>query len=135
MSMDQWAAAEFGGAELGDGPLTHRRIKIASDFTNKPTASITRACSGWAEMQAVYRFFDQSSEKKQALGWEAVLSPHMESAKARMRQHPVVLCLQDTTELDFNGQSIEGLGPLSYEAQLGLYLHPTYAVTPELCPH
>ncbi|WP_287670721.1 hypothetical protein [Accumulibacter sp.] len=47
-------------------------------------------------------FFDQSSEKKQALGWEAVLSPHMESAKARMRQHPVVLCLQDTAELDFN---------------------------------
>jgi len=29
-----------------------------------------------------------------------------------MMQHPVVLCLQDTTELDFNGQGIEGLGPL-----------------------
>jgi hypothetical protein len=106
MSMDQWAAAEFGGAELGDGRLTHRLIKIASDFADKPTASIPSACSGWAEAQAVYRFFDQSSEKKQALGWEAVLSPHMVCAKARMRQHPVVLCLQDTTELDFNGQSI-----------------------------
>jgi hypothetical protein len=32
-----------------------------------------------------------------------------------MRAHPVVLCLQDTTELDFNGQRIAGLGPLSYE--------------------
>src|SRR6218665_1441812 len=51
-----------------------------------------------------------------------------------MRQHRVVLCLQDTTELDFNGQSIEGLGPLSYEAQRGMYLHPTYAVTPERAP-
>jgi hypothetical protein len=51
-----------------------------------------------------------------------------------MRQHPVVLCLQDTTELDFNGQSIEGLGPLSYEAQRGLYLHPTYVVTPDREP-
>ena len=25
-----------------------------------------------------------------------------------MRAHPVVLCLQDTTELDFNGQGLEG---------------------------
>jgi hypothetical protein len=47
-----------------------------------------------------------------------------------MVEHPVVLCLQDTTELDFNGQGIAGLGPLSYEAQRGLYLHPTYAVSP-----
>jgi hypothetical protein len=47
-----------------------------------------------------------------------------------MRACEVVLCIQDTTELDFNGQAIAGLGPLSYEAQRGLYLHPTYAVTP-----
>ncbi|MBS1191953.1 MAG: transposase [Rhodocyclaceae bacterium] len=47
-----------------------------------------------------------------------------------MQQHPVILCLQDTTELDFNGQRIAGLGPLSFEAQRGMYLHPTYAVTP-----
>jgi len=39
----------------------------------------------------------------------------------------VVLCLQDTTELDFNGQGIAGLGPLSYEAQRGMYC------TPDLC--
>ncbi|MCW5235552.1 IS4 family transposase [Verminephrobacter eiseniae] len=66
--------------------------------------------------------------------WETVLAPHIERTAARMRQHRVVLCLQDTTELDFNGQSIEGLGPLSYEAQRGMYLHPTYAVTPEREP-
>ena len=35
-----------------------------------------------------------------------------------------------TTELDFNGEAIKGLGPLSYEAQRGMYLHPTFAVTP-----
>jgi hypothetical protein len=31
-------------------------------------------------------------------------------------------------------KSIEGLGPLSYEAQRGLYLHPTYVVTPDREP-
>ena len=47
----------------------------------------------------------------------------------RMQAHPVVLCIQDTTELDFEGKSTQGLKPLSYEAQRGMYVHPTYAVT------
>ena len=46
-----------------------------------------------------------------------------------MSEHRVVLCLQDSAELDFNGQAIEGLGPLTYEAQRGMFLHATYAVT------
>lgn len=33
-----------------------------------------------------------------------------------------------------NGQDIDGLGPLSYEPQRGLLLHPTYAVTPARDP-
>jgi hypothetical protein len=45
-----------------------------------------------------------------------------------------VLCIADTTELDFNGQEMEGAGPLSYEVQRGMYLHPTYAVTPDREP-
>ena len=45
--------------------------------------------------------------------------------------HAVVLCLQDTTEIDCHGRTIKGLGPLSYEAQRGLYLDPTYVVTTE----
>ena len=50
-----------------------------------------------------------------------------------MRQYPIVLCIQDTTELDYTGKNdIEGLGPLNYEARQGLYLHPTLAVTPDL---
>jgi hypothetical protein len=32
-------------------------------------------------------------------------------------------------ELDFNGQQAHGLGPLSYEAQRGMYVQPIYAVT------
>jgi hypothetical protein len=51
-----------------------------------------------------------------------------------MRAQPVVLCIQDTTELDFNGQQIDGLGPLNYEARRGMYLHPTFAVTTDREP-
>ena len=74
---------------------------------------------------AAYRFFDNEE-----VDWRAILEPHWQRTQERMSAQPVVLCLQDTTELDFNGQSARGLGPLSYEAQRGMYLHPTYAVTP-----
>jgi hypothetical protein len=129
-----WAEEEFAGADLGDKRLNRRLIKLTERFTDKPTASIPGACADWSETAATYRFFDQANNVKRPLGWETILTPHMERTAARMRQHPVVLCLQDTTELDFNGQGIEGLGPLSYEAQRGMYLHPTYAVTPEREP-
>jgi hypothetical protein len=129
-----WAAEEFAGANLGDQRLNKRLIKLTESLADKPTASIPGACSCWSETQAAYRLFNQADNDKRPLGWETILTPHFESTKTRMRQHRVVLCLQDTTELDFNGQRIEGLGPLSYEAQRGMYLHPTYVVTPEREP-
>ena len=77
------------------------------------------------------RFFDQASDKKQALCWEDILAPHMKCTIARMMEHEVVLCLQDTTGLDFNGRKvIKGLGPMSFETQRGMFLHLTYATTP-----
>ena len=132
--MTTWAMEEFAGAKLGDGRLKVRLIKLAARFADKPTASIPGACPDWAETQGVYRFFDQASDGKRSLGWQDILDPHIVQTEARMRQHPVVLCLQDSTELNFNGQGISGLGPLSYEAQRGMYLHPTYVVTPEREP-
>lgn len=40
-----------------------------------------------------------------------------------------MLCIPDTTELDFNGQESAGLGFLNYEARCGMYLHP------DVCGH
>ena len=132
--MTTWAMEEFAGAKLGDRRLDVRLIKWAERFADKPTASIPGACLDWAETQAVYRFFDQASDDKRSLGWQDILDPHLTQTEARMRQHPVVLCRQDSPELDFSGQGIDGLGPLSYEAQRGLYLHPPYVVTPDREP-
>lgn len=44
--------------------------------------------------------------------------------------HPAIFCLRDTTEPDFNEYQIDGLGPLCNCAQRGMYLYPTYEVTP-----
>lgn len=124
-----WAAEEFKDIDLGDRRLEKRTVLLAERMAANPLASIPQACGGWAETQAAYRFLAQDD-----IEWEAILAPHWQSSEARMRAHRVVLCLQDTTELDFNGQRIAGLGPLSYEAQRGMYVHPTYAVSPEREP-
>lgn len=78
---------------------------------------------------AAYRFLGNEEVE-----WTDMMQPHWARTAARMQQHAVVLCIADTTELDFNGQDMEGSGPLSFEAQRGMYLHPTYAVTPDREP-
>ncbi|MCS7017018.1 MAG: transposase DNA-binding-containing protein, partial [Gemmatales bacterium] len=117
MSTDgNWAEQEFGGAKVGDARLTKRLIKLADRLGNAPGASIPGACNGKAETQAAYRLFDQARADKRGMSWDDVLAPHIARTQARMAEHPEVLCLQDTTELDFNGRNIEGLGSLSYAA-------------------
>jgi len=128
-SLDGWGAKEFSGLDLGDERLNKRAIKLVEQFADKPTASIPVAAGGWADTIAAYRFLGNENAD-----WESILEPHAIQTQQRMSQHPVVLCLQDTTELDFNGQDIKGLGSLSYDAQRGMYLHPTYAITPQREP-
>lgn len=120
-----WADDEFREIDLGDKRRDRRAVRLIERLAERPTASIPGACNGWAETQAAYRLLAGED-----YDWMDLLEPHRQCTRARMAPHPVVLCLQDTTELDFNGQTIAGLGPLSYEAQRGMYLHPTFAVTP-----
>jgi hypothetical protein len=101
-------------------------IKLVDDLSAQPTGSIPLACGGWAETKAAYRLLDNP-----AVEWREILEVHTTRTVERMAGQPVVLCIQDTTELDFTTQpGIAGLGRLSYEAQHGLYAHPTLVVTP-----
>ena len=125
-----WAAVELGGANWGDTRLNRRLVRVAERLGAQPGASIPTACGGWAETQAAYRLLAH-----EAVTWEQVLAPHGDCSIERLRAQPVVLCVQDSTELDFTAQpGITGLGPLSYLRQHGLYVHPTLAVTPDGVP-
>ena len=124
-----WAQQELQSIDLGDPRLNRRAVLLAERLSQKPGSSIPSACANWAETAAAYRFL-----RNEQVSSQDVLAAHDQSTLARIREHAVVLCLQDTTELNFNGQDITGLGPLSYEAQRGMYLHPTYVVTPQREP-
>ena len=121
---------ELEGIDLGDTRRNRRSQRVLEQLGGKPTVSIPSACGGWTETRAAYRLFDQAQVTA-----EKVLAPHIARTVERIRVHPRVLCIQDTSELDYTGKSdIQGLGPLNYESRQGLYLHPTLAITPDRLP-
>jgi predicted transport protein len=102
-----WAKDESGTIALGDRRLNKRAVLLAERLGQQLGASIPGACGNWAETAAAYRFLSHDQ-----VGWEEILSARAQASQARIREHAVVLCLQDTTELDYNGQAMSGLGPL-----------------------
>jgi hypothetical protein len=123
-------AAELSLIELGDRRLNRRARRLLEKLGEKPTVSIPAACGGWGETRAAYRLFDHPEVTA-----ARVLAPHIACTEERVRAHPRVLCIQDTTELDYSTKKgIAELGPLNYESRWGMYLHPTLAITPERVP-
>lgn len=92
-------AAELARIDLGDRRLNRRAGKGLETLGEKLTASIPPACGGWGETRAAYRLFDHAEVTA-----EAVLAPHIACTEERLRAHPRVLCIQDTTELDYTNK-------------------------------
>lgn len=122
-----WAESEYSFISLGDKRLNMRAKKILKQFGDTPMASIPGSCKGWAETKAAYRFFDNKlvTAKK-------VIKPHRVATLGRIKEHPLVLLIQDTTSLNYSGQKErQGLGPIQQDNVRGIFLHPTFAMTPE----
>jgi hypothetical protein len=127
--MCEGVAEELFGIDLGDIRLNKRSIQVIEALAANPEASINASCDGWTETVAAYRFFDND-----AVTPELILQPHLAATKRRMREHPVVLIPQDTTELDYTQHPPKDARCMSYEHRLGLFEHVALAVTPDrLC--
>jgi hypothetical protein len=127
-----WAISEFGHAELGDDRRTDRLLMIATAFAEQPTAPIPQACGPGPATQGAYRFFENDD-----IDPEAIRDAHHQATLARLREHSVVLALQDTSTLNYSTHpQTEGLGPIGTRRQkiIGLLLHSTLAVTPSGLP-
>jgi hypothetical protein len=125
-----WAVHEFADAELGDVRRTKRLVELAHVLAQHPTAALPEACSDGAMLKAAYRFFSNDD-----IAPQDVLSSHIESTYSRLDKVPLVLAVQDTTEVDWTGHpATTGLGPLGHTACQGLHVHSTLAFTPERVP-
>lgn len=96
-----WGEEEFKTIELGGERLNRRAVLLAERLAQKPSASIPGACESWAETAAAYRFL-----RNKEVSRDKVVTAHWQASQTRMAQHEFVLCIQDTTELDYNGQQI-----------------------------
>ena len=77
-------------------------------------------------MKATYRFL-QSGQ----VSYEALIRPHVQHTRAQMAQLPVVLLIQDTTELDYQAhRQTSGLGPIGNGRHQGFLLQTVLAVEP-----
>ena len=123
-----WAVHEFAHAQLGDHRRTQRLQMIATAFAQQPTASLPQACGSAPAIQGAYRFFENDD-----IAPASIHAAHHQATCQRVRLHPVVLAIQDTTTLNYSTHpKTTGLGPLgSHSAKtIGLHLHSTLAITP-----
>jgi hypothetical protein len=126
--MDTWIQEELAILDLGDVRLDRRCQQILQRLYSKPSLSIPAASATLAEIAATYRFFDNDRVDDFEL-----LHPHRHATLERLRAHPVVLLVQDTTEFDYTRpeEILVGAGPLTLEACSGFHDHVQLAVTPE----
>jgi Transposase DNA-binding/Transposase Tn5 dimerisation domain len=125
-----WAVHEFADADLGDERRTTRLVELAHVLGQHPTAALPEACGNGGMLKAAYRFFDNDD-----IAPQDILQSHVESTYTRLGAVPVVLAVQDTTEVNWTRHpATKGLGPLGQTACRGLLVHTTLAITPDRVP-
>jgi len=127
LGMDEWIKGETKAADLGDARLKRRLQLILERFSQQPEGSIPLACPGGAEMHGAYRFFNNETVCAQR-----VLGGHQAATLVRMASHQRVLCVGDSTFLNYPGQrATTGLGPHTSDCEHGFLLHPLVAFCTE----
>lgn len=129
--MTSWAAAEVGTAQLGDARRTTRLIRLVETLAAQPAQSIPTACTGeWARIKATYRFF-----ASEAIDPAAIIAAQRDATVERCAAYPMILAVQDTTELNFTPHhATTGLGHLRAAQQQGFLAHSVLALSPTGVP-
>ena len=127
-----WSEEEFNGIGFGDKRIDNRFISVAKKLSAQPQVPINQACEDWADTKATYNLFHNEN-----VTIASILAPHQERTQERMKSHPLVLAVQDTTYFNYTHHpKTEGLGPIGTEGQnlRGLVNHTNLAITPEGLP-
>ncbi len=122
-----WADIEYGRGSHPDGRLRDRVVAMGRAWEHARGASLPAIFPGAAEQKAAYRLLSNDR-----ITLEHILQPHQEATVDRCRLEPVVLALQETTTLNYNGhRKTAGLVNLGGggSGTWGLLAHVGLAVT------
>ena len=138
---DNWAENEFGSAPLEDKRLSERLVSIATAKANTPGASIGEVLEGdKAAIKGYYRMIEKPDTSDSAITMENILAPHRKQTIRRMQGQRTVLCIQDTSTLNYTHlEDCEGLDEITGSNQTGvvpkgLFLHSTFVADPNGLP-
>ena len=121
---------QLGGTHTFGGAFGRRRFRrTVPGGEGYVTQKFPAGCKGAAEVKASYRFLDNEH-----VTFLSISGPHHDATIERIREQPVVLIPQDTTELDLTRphEIMVGAGPLrsNDSARLGFHAHVSLAMTP-----
>ena len=122
-----WADIEYRRGAHPDGRLRDRVVEMGRAWEHAPGASLPAIFPGAAEQKAAYRLLSNGR-----ITMEHILEPHQEATVERCRLEPVVLAIQDTTTLNYNGhEKTKGLVNVGGggKGTWGLLAHVGLAVT------
>lgn len=91
----QTLADEINDIDLGDPRRNRRAGRVLEQLGRQPQGSIPSAIGGWSETRSAYNLLAHDQVTAQQ-----ILEPHDQSTLKRIKQYPVVLVAQDTTELE-----------------------------------
>lgn len=127
---ENWACQEMQGVVFNDKRLEDRLPTILQTLFRHPTESIPAACDSRKDIKATYRFFDNDK-----VSFQEIMAPHYKQTLTRIRHHPVVLFLNDISEINLTDKTVaDQLGYIGDNKTHGLFIHPLLAVTPERLP-
>ena len=125
--MEEWITQELERTELGDKRRTKRLIKIVSNLSASPEASVPQASGTWSQTKATYDFWDSPYIKP-----SMIRQGHLDATE---NCHQVVLAIQDTTEINYTShKALSGIGYLDNKYALGLKVHSVLTVSTQGIP-
>jgi Transposase DNA-binding/Transposase DDE domain len=121
-----WAERTFGGVQLHDLRRTSRAVKAASNLAENPLGSLPAQMHTWKETKALYRLLDEPD-----VTFAALMQPHLQQTREQATSAPVVLLVQDTTDIDLSHRrKISGVGQIGNERGRGFFVQTVLAVRP-----
>lgn len=135
MSSEFWAQNELGTASLGDARLTRRLVSIAQIKGAQPGSPFLETIQGdRAAAAGYYRFIDAPDESE--IDMDSILASHRKRTLGRIKGAKRVLCLHDTTDINYSTLlACKGLGRVGKNQtgtiSKGLSLHSSYVVSAE----
>ena len=127
MSPQEWAQRTYGSVHVGDERRRERAVQLAEALAREPNVSLPKQLDQRRERQAASRLLANHK-----VSYEELVRPHVQQTREAMRHLPVVLLIQDTTELDYQAhRKTSGLGPIGNGRHQGFLLQTVLAVEPQ----